>query len=74
MIFGNAAGWWGSGWGPWLENYFGSDAIAILIMILVFGVIIAWITGGEGEREKIGAWRRMGFDWGKLFGGGGGKP
>ncbi len=69
LIFGNSAGWWGEGWGPWLENYFGSDAIAILIMLLVFGIIIAWITGGEGDKEKIGAAKRLGFDFSKLFGG-----
>jgi hypothetical protein len=68
-IFGNAAGWWGQGWGPWVERYFGADAIAIIIMLLVFGIIIAWITG-EGSREKVGAWKRMGVDFSKLFGGG----
>jgi hypothetical protein len=70
VIFGNAAGWWGGTWSSWLNNTFGSDAIAILIMLLVFGVIISWITGGEGEKEKIGAWKRMGVDFSKLFGGG----
>ncbi|MBW2983879.1 hypothetical protein KY361_02090 [Candidatus Woesearchaeota archaeon] len=69
-IFGNAAGWWASGLTPWLERNFGSDAIAIIIMLLVFGVIIAWITGGEGKREELGAWKRMGVDWSRLFGGG----
>ncbi|MBW2981088.1 hypothetical protein KY360_06755 [Candidatus Woesearchaeota archaeon] len=69
LIFGNAAGWWGSGWEVWLNRYFGSDAIAIIIMLLVFGVIIAWITG-EGSREQVGAWKRMGVDFSKLFGGG----
>ena len=68
LIFGNAAGWWGGDWGQWMENYFGSDAIAILIMLLVFGIIISWITG-EGEHEKVGAMKRLGFDFGKLFSG-----
>lgn len=70
-IFGNAAGWWAGGLTPWLERQFGSDAIAIIIMLLVFGVIIAWITGGEGEREKLGTMKRMGVDLSKLWGGGG---
>lgn len=69
-IFGNSAGWWGGSWGRWLENTFGSDAIAIIIMLLVFGIIISWITGGSGDKEKVGAWKRMGVDFSKLFGGG----
>lgn len=69
IIFGSAAGWWVSGFNAWLERVFGSDAIAVFIMIVVFGVIIAFVTGGEGEREKIGGFKRMGMDFGKLFGG-----
>src|SRR3989338_1914772 len=47
IIFGSAAGWWASGFDNWLESTFGSDALAVVIMILVFGVIIAFITGGS---------------------------
>ena len=67
VVFGSAAGWWVSGFDNWLESLFGSDALAILIMIVVFGVIIAFITGGEGEREKIGTMRRLGIDLPKMF-------
>ena len=69
IIFGSAAGWWVSGFDDWLDSTFGSDALAVFIMIVVFGVIIAFVTGGEGEREKVGALKRMGLDVGKLFGG-----
>lgn len=70
-IFGSAAGWWQSGFLNWLEGIFGTDAVAILIMILVFGIIIAFVTGG-GEGEKVGALNRVGINLKELFGGGGG--
>jgi hypothetical protein len=66
-IFGSAAGWWDSGFQNALENFFGHDAIAIVIMILVFGIIIAFITG-EGKGEKVGALNRLGVNLGELFG------
>jgi len=50
FIFGSAAGWWSSGILDWLDSIFGSDIIAIAIMLLVFGIIIAFVTGG-GEAE-----------------------
>lgn len=69
FIFGSAAGWWQTGILQWLENIFGSDIVAVAIMLLVFGIIIAFVTGG-GEHEKVGALNRVGIDLGKLFGGG----
>jgi len=71
FIFGSAAGWWQTGILQWLEDIFGSDIVAVAIMLLVFGIIIAFVTGG-GEHEKVGALNRVGIDLGKLFGGGGG--
>ena len=50
-IFGAAAGWW-TGWN-WLTNFFGEDAVALVVILLVFGLIIAFVTGGEGA-EKAG--------------------
>ncbi|MBU0614785.1 MAG: hypothetical protein KJ601_01725 [Nanoarchaeota archaeon] len=67
FIFGGAAGWWG-GYG-WFEGFFGSDAVAIIIMLLVFGVIISFVTG-EGTKEELGTMKRFGVDFGKIFGGG----
>ena len=70
LIFGNAAGWWGGQWGDWMRNFFGHDAIAIIIMVLVFGLIIAFITGESKDREDLSMARRMGLDFSKVFGGG----
>ena len=41
VIFGGSLGWWESGW---FYNIFGEEAIALLTMILVFGLIIWFIT------------------------------
>jgi hypothetical protein len=71
FIFGSAAGWWNQGFLQWLEGFFGQDVIAVLIMLLVFGIIIAFVTGG-GEHEKVGALEKVGLNLKNLFGGGGG--
>ena len=69
FIFGSAAGWWTTDLLDWLDNIFGSDILAIVIMILVFRIIVAFVTGG-GEAEKSGgAAQRMGLNLGELFGG-----
>ena len=68
FIFGSAAGLWQTGVLNWLDNIFGSDVLAIVIMLLVFGIIIAFVTGG-GEAEKAGgALRRFNINLGELFG------
>jgi hypothetical protein len=69
FIFGSAAGWWSDGFINWLESMFGEDVISVVIMLLVFGIIIAFVTGG-GEREELGAFKRMGLNLPQLFGGG----
>lgn len=57
-IFGSAAGWW-RGWN-WFNNFFGSDTISLIIIILVFGLVIWFITGsdkkspGDSFFEKFG--------------------
>jgi hypothetical protein len=68
FIFGSSAGWWTPDFMSFLDQIFGSDALAIVIMILVFGIIIAFITGGE-DRKELGAFKRAGFNIGELFGG-----
>ncbi|MBS3104828.1 hypothetical protein J4234_01070 [Candidatus Woesearchaeota archaeon] len=68
LIFGGAAGWWDSGFGTTLENFFGTEGIAIFIMLLVFGIIIAWITSDSKEREDRTILNRLGMDFSKLFG------
>lgn len=70
IIFGSAANWFASGFNVWLSDVFGQDAVAVIIMLLVFGIIIAFITGGGKEKEQFSSFRRLGADFGKLFGGG----
>ena len=53
-IFGSSAGWWNQNFIDWLDTSFGSDVVAVVIMILIFGIIIAFVTGsGGGEKEGI---------------------
>ena len=60
IIFGSAVGWW-SGWN-WFTDLFGQDAVSLVVILLVFGIIIAFITGGgktqgdkvEGIFSKLG--------------------
>ena len=70
LIFGGSAGWWDSGFGTTLENFFGTEGVAIFIMLVVFGLIIAWITSDSKDREDRTIMNRMGMDFSKLFGGG----
>jgi hypothetical protein len=56
IIFGAAAGWWGTSagtWG-WFTRFFGADAVAIIIMLLVFGIIIWFITKEDSAEKKTG--------------------
>ena len=48
-IFGASAGWW-SGWN-WFTNFFGEDSVSLIIIILVFGIIIWFITKSEKTTE-----------------------
>lgn len=45
-IFGGSLGWWET---SWLYNFFGEEAIALVIMILIFGLIIWFITNDSKE-------------------------
>lgn len=64
-IFGAAAGWWAN-W-RWFESFFGADTIAVIVMILVFAVIIWWVTKGEGSDEKAGALSKFGDAFRDFF-------
>ena len=68
LIFGGSAGWWDSGFGQTLENFFGTEGVAIFIMLITFGIIIAWITSDSKEREERTILNRLGVDFSKLFG------
>ena len=67
FIFGGAAGWWAPNFMSFIDGIFGSDSISVVIMILIFGLIIAFITGED--KKEYGAFRRLGFNIGELFGG-----
>lgn len=68
LIFGGSAGWWQGDFGQSLESFFGTEGVAVFIMIVTFGVIIAWITGDSKEKEAKSMFDRMGMDFSKLFG------
>ena len=67
-IFGSAAGWWSSGFSSGIDDLFGSESVAIFIMLLMFGLIIAWVTSDSKEREDRSTINRLGMDFSKLFG------
>jgi len=68
VIFGGAAGWWSGQVNSFLDRVIGTEVIAVVIMLLVFGIIIAWITSDSKEREDRTVFNRMGMDFSKLFG------
>jgi hypothetical protein len=51
-VFGVAAGWFQTRWFRWLGD---SDTQAAVLIILVFGVLIWYITKEPGKAEKAGA-------------------
>ncbi len=68
LIFGGSAGWWQGDFGNTLENFFGTEGVAVFIMIVTFGIIIAWITSESKEKEERTVLNRLGMDFSKLFG------
>ncbi len=71
IIFGGAAGWWGT-W-SWFNDLFGEETVAIIVMLLVFAVIIWWITRGEGSEKESNVMGNLGKWVGEAFSGGGKK-
>ena len=39
----------------WFNQFFGSDAVALIVILLVFGLIVAFIMGGEKEASEKAA-------------------
>lgn len=62
-IFGASAGWW-SGWSS-IESYIGTDSLSLVIIILVFGMIIRYITKEEDKSKED----KMVDKMGRFFGG-----
>ena len=48
-IFGGSLGWWQS---AWFYNTFGEEAVSLVVMILVFGLIIWFISRDETTPGK----------------------
>lgn len=65
-IFGNSAGWWGKGYysNPWLNWMNDPTTVSTVILILVFGVIVWFITRDDDTKEKG---PKVMEDLGKLF-------
>lgn len=53
-IFGRAAGWWahGTSWPSWLWWLDNPDTQAIIIILLIFGIIVWFITRDDAQQKK----------------------
>ncbi|MBU0979815.1 MAG: hypothetical protein KJ709_03340 [Nanoarchaeota archaeon] len=71
IIFGAAAGWWDGWW--WINDSLGAELVAIVVIILVFGIIIGFITNDAEDREKSTYMQRLSDDLRNVFGGGKGS-
>lgn len=67
IIFGGAAGWW-ENW-SWFYDFFGAETVAIIVMILIFAIIVWWVTRGEGKEKEANALSQLGKWVGEMFGG-----
>jgi hypothetical protein len=70
-IFGGAAGWWQD----FSLNLWGPDVTVLLIVILVFAIVIWFVTRdteAEGAARAGAIGKNLLGDLGKMFGGGGG--
>jgi len=66
IIFGTAAGWW-LDW-SWFTNLFGQDTIALIVILLVFGIVIAFITTDDKkDKSKEGAFKKFGDGMREFF-------
>jgi hypothetical protein len=70
IIFGNAAGWFYTPWFYWLTV--NSDLRNLVVIILVFGIIIAFITKEDSESKKAGFFQNIGDEFSKIIHGGNG--
>ena len=67
LIFGSATGKFWPEFNDSMTDLFGQDALSVVIMILVFGIVIAFITRDSSKDSKIGAMEGLGFHLNKLF-------
>lgn len=66
IIFTSAAGFWEN---FYIEDYIGSDTLTMVLIVLVFGVIVWYITREPTPAEGAGRLLRFGEEVGKFFGG-----
>ena len=53
FIFGKSAGWFGGNLPSWLGFLNNPDTLALIVVLLVFGIIVAFVTGeDEGNAGK----------------------
>jgi hypothetical protein len=67
-VFGGSAGWWedlGRKLGWW-----GTDTVSIVIIILVFAIVIWYITKGDSDAEKASKGFNLVKEFGDMFKGG----
>jgi hypothetical protein len=57
-IFGAAANWW-QGW-DWFTTFFGEDTVSLIIIILVFGIIVWFITKSDEKSVGEGLFSQLG--------------
>ncbi len=65
-IFGGAAGWWENIALQWWDQ----DAITLVVIILVFAIVIWYITMEETPADQAAKTKSLFSEVGKLFGGG----
>ena len=54
FIFGRSAGWFGKNLPPWLGFLNNPDTMALIVVLLVFGIIVAFVTGDDDNRAGEG--------------------
>lgn len=59
-IFGDAAGWWDYGWPNFLSFMNDAQTQATVIVLLVFGLVIWFITREDKDEKKEGFFEKLG--------------
>jgi hypothetical protein len=68
FIFGRSAGWFDVGLPNWLGFLNDPDTVAVLLVILVFVIIISFITGDGNEGRRLGQGLKDVFgEFGKIL-------
>ncbi|MFH1398717.1 MAG: hypothetical protein ABIG95_01240 [Candidatus Woesearchaeota archaeon] len=66
LIFGKSAGWFKYGIPPWLSFLQDPDTQALLVVLLIFGLIIWFVTGEEGKGSTGEGFAKMFESLGKA--------